>query len=169
MRFVCNKRPIRGRFYGSTVAKGLVAEADIYVHPRGRLAAKLLVFDRPRSLHRFWKRVNPSERLGRNRLGVVNSLSRERLSFRGGKERPAVYEGDRRYFCLIGLCVGHLTMEILTHESVHAGFCYAKRVGRNLFGPAAEFDEERIAYPAGIIAASVNRYLHKKGLYPQED
>lgn len=169
VRFVCSKRPIRGDFHNHPAAKGgLVAEADITPHGRGRLAAKLLVFDVPRSLARFWKK-GLGHSLGRGCKGAVNALSRTVTRFdKDGKPEWKRYEGDPRYFCIIGLCVGWLSMEIIAHESVHAGFAYEKRVKRNLFGPACDFDEERVAYPAGAIAAAINRFLHAKGLYERK-
>lgn len=74
-------------------------------------------------------------------------------------------EVDPRYFALCFLTHGHLTMEILSHEAVHLGFCYAKRVEREIFKASGSFDEERIAYPAGRLAAALNRAIHAAGLY----
>jgi hypothetical protein len=164
MRFAANKRPLPRTWSHLPGAGGLVAEADIYPHPRGRLAAKLLVFDRQPALRAFWRKTLGKlhvEGLGRHCLGAVNAMCHERIPPRG----PSTLCGDPRYFCVIGLIVGHLSMEIITHESVHAGFAYAKRVGRNVWGKVGDFDEEQIAYPAGTIAGSINRVLHAKGLY----
>jgi hypothetical protein len=166
MRCVANKQPLPRSFKGHRHAKGLIAEADIFPHPHGKLAAKLLIFDSRASFHRFWRSLR-REPLERGCEGCVNSLSRTRQRF-GGKgepDGPAVFEGDRRYFCLIGLHKRGLSMEVISHEAVHAGFCYEKRVRRNLFGKACDFDEERIAYPAGAIAAAINRFVYSKGLY----
>jgi hypothetical protein len=162
VRFVADPRPLPGTWARKPGVKKLVAEADITLHPHARLAAKLLVFDKPASLRQFWKTISPCD-IGAECNGVVNSLGRECLDVDSGIKR---LRGDRRYFCVIGLCESHLQMEIIAHESVHAGFCYERRVKRNLFGQAADFDEERIAYPAGIIAGAINRFLHSKGLYP---
>lgn len=142
-----------------------MAEADIFPLPRGKLAAKLLVFATVNDLKRFWRSI--SHPLGRGCRGAVNALAntKQRVGACGGSDGSAVLQGDRRYFCVIGLCARHLSMEIVCHESVHAGFCYEKRVRRNPFGPATEFDEERIAYPAGAVAAAINRFLRAKGLY----
>jgi hypothetical protein len=161
------KRPIPRRWMNNPKAAGVLAEADITPTPRGRLAAKLLVFDTTRSMNRFWKLAVSGNSLGRGCHGVVNGLSfvlqpRER---KRGKTPPSTLCVDPRYFCVIGLCKRHLTMEVIAHESVHAGFAYEKRVKRNVFGPAAEMDEERIAYPAGAIAGAINRFLHDRKLY----
>jgi hypothetical protein len=77
------------------------------------------------------------------------------------------YSGDPRYFCVIGLALpdGRM-MEVVAHEAVHAAYCYEKRVRRNLFGTAAaDYDEERIAYPAGRIAEAIAYHLKRNGLY----
>lgn len=166
MRFVPSKRPLPRCWKRHPAAKGLVAETDIRVHRRGRLAAKLLVFDGKKSLRKFWRAAVHADDLGPECYGVVNAFGRERWP--EGERDRAVLEGDARYFCLVGLCLGGLSMEVVTHEAVHAAFNYEKRVKRNLFGPAADFDEERIAYPAGIIAAAINRFLHSEGLYEKQ-
>ena len=169
MKFIQRKRQLPRTFARHPHAQGLVAEADITLHRRGRLAAKLLVFKGPLALRRFWKLAVSDASLGRRCLGAVNSLAQE--SGRPTKDGGVKWDrmiGDRRYFCVIGLCVGGLSMEIIAHEAVHAGFCYERRVKRNLFGEACDFDEERIAYPAGAIAAAINRFLHAKGLYEEK-
>lgn len=88
-------------------------------------------------------------------------LARERIDSEG---RGAVYV-DPRYFCVIGLVRGHLSMEIISHEAVHAGCAYAKRGARAPWHDALGFDEEHIAYPAGRIAAAINRALWAAKLY----
>jgi hypothetical protein len=144
-----------------------VAEADVTLHPRGRLAVKVLVFDKPRSLCRFWRDAlgNPTSRDTR---GIVNGLGVQVEDYRGGELRRVFMRGDPRFFAVMGLCLGWLSMEVVSHEAVHAAYAYEERVGRNMFGAAAaDFDEERIAYPAGRIAAGVNAFLHRKGLYTE--
>lgn len=159
MRFVPKKKPLPTSFAG--IAKGLKAEIDVPVHRYGRLMAKVLIFKTPAALSRFWKTILGHD-LGKDCKGAVNALGCQIENVRTGKVRM---EGDPRYFCVIGLCVGWLGMEVVSHEAVHAGFCYEKRVRRNLFGQAADFDEERIAYPAGAIAAGIGRFLHDHGFY----
>lgn len=164
MRFVANKKAIPRTWSRIPTAGGIVAEADIFPNRRGRLAAKLLIFDKPASLRRFWKEINPSP-LGRSCLGVVNVLAHVVHPFPDGKPAPKFLRGDPRYFCVIGLCAGHLTMEVIAHEAVHAGFAYEKRAKRNIFAGVDECDEERVAYPAGRIAAAINRFIHQRKLY----
>jgi hypothetical protein len=75
-------------------------------------------------------------------------------------------ECDPRFFCAMAFNLKDLSMEVIAHESVHAGFAYARRIGkRTLFEEALNFDEEGIAYPAGVIAAELNRVFHNKGFY----
>lgn len=166
MQFVPNKRLIPRSFAQHPHAKGLIAEADIFPHPHGRLAAKVLIFEHHKRLQTFWKNAMGHD-VGRGCRGVVNGMCTERMSVDdSGKTYNHRLTGDPRYFCIIGLCLGYLGMEVVTHESVHAGFCYEKRVGRNYFGtPARDFDEERIAYPTGRIASAIARFLDKRQLY----
>lgn len=166
MKFVANKKRLPLSFARHPAAVNLVAECDITPCPHGRLAAKVLIFDSRKSLKKFWKDAF-GHNVGRGCMGVVNALATEVMSIgKDGKEnRPKISRGDGRYFCAVGLCQGYLTMEIITHESVHAGFCYERRVRRNMFGEAAkDFDEERIAYPVGGIADAISRFLHSKKL-----
>lgn len=75
---------------------------------------------------------------------------------------------DPRYFCVIGLSLPDVRrkwMTIISHEAVHAGFCYAKRVTRSPWAEKFDFDEEQIAYPSGNIASGINRQLYRRKLY----
>lgn len=105
--------------------------------------------------------------MGRRCPAAVNGLSYEKTKVRpAGDPRPdlvRVYV-NARYFCIIGLCVGYLGTEVLTHEATHAGYAYAKRVGRNVWGRINDFDEEQIAYPTGRIAAELVRFLRRREL-----
>lgn len=162
MRLVYAK-PLPRCFARHPKAQGLVAEADISplgLGRRGKLFAKLMIWNSPKEMQAFWKhglKLN----LGAGTLGAVNSMCFEEWHPDGAKRLRA----DPRYFCLISLCLGELSMVIISHEAVHAGFAYEKRVKRCMFGPAQDFDEERIAYPAGYIAAAINRFCDKQGLY----
>lgn len=57
--------------------------------------------------------------MSKGAFGAVNALASE-------GRRGLVYV-DPKYFCVIGLTTGSLSMEVITHESVHAGFAFAKR------------------------------------------
>lgn len=147
--------------------KGLVAETDIGVSRTARLKAKVLIFKKPSDLRHFWRVVLKKGDLGNGCLGCVQSMGI--IASRPQEQGPDIDErwiADPRYFCIIGLIQGHLTMEIITHESVHAGFAYAARQQRRQWVRAhGDLDEEQVCYPAGAIAASINRFIHKKKLY----
>ena len=131
----------------------------------GSLSAKVIVFKTPRDLKKFWNAgMNNMQRLGKGRvLGAATGLYCEVFSGKSGKSHLEV---DPRYFCFIGLTRKNLSMECISHEAVHAAFCFAKRKSRNPWDIYAKtHDEEAIAYPAGRIAAVINRKLHKLGLY----
>jgi len=141
-------------------ASGLVYEDDIGIG--SKLKLKLLVFCKPSHLKNFWRKGLGKPSLGKKCIGVVNSLGYELV--RGGKTAH-VY--DSRYFAIMGLCVDYLGMEILTHESVHAGISYAKRTKkRNLWHDPMDMDEEQIAYPVGRIARNLVISLRKAKLLP---
>jgi hypothetical protein len=146
-----------------------VLQTEIAVHPHSRLRAKVFVFRKRSDLHRFWKdglgKTAWTERLGRRCVGAVNVLSYQSISFKDGKESHPVMVVDPRYFCVIGLVQGYLGMEIITHESTHAGFAYARRcMLRNMWGDIGDFEDEQICYPTGRIANEILRALNKAGV-----
>jgi hypothetical protein len=146
--------------------KGVLLERDIRASRRGRLRAKLLVFDSKLSLHRFWRARVSERKLGRGCVGAVNALSILRCNPTTGRERLYV---DRRYFCVIGLVRTHVWATTLTHEAMHAGFCYARRLGGG--GPFAKIDdheEEEVCYPAGNVAGGINAAVRAAGFYKKE-
>ena len=163
MKMITTKDSIPRSFRGfpHPSIKGLLHEADISIG--SRLKMKLLVFKTPAMLRSFWKSGLGKASLGKGCLGAVNSLGLE-LRKRDGS---TVHVFDPRYFAIMGLCVDHLGMEILTHESVHAGISYAKRTHyRNLWHDPMDMDEEKIAYPVGRIARNVVLSLRKAKLLP---
>jgi hypothetical protein len=71
---------------------------------------------------------------------------------------------DRRYFCLVLLCEGDLTAEILSHEAVHVGFAWNHRAnGMSCFTDKHNF-EENICYPAGIFVDQVLSFINGEKL-----
>lgn len=142
---------------------GLLAHGDVRVN-RGRLRAKVLVFDKPASLHRFWKVGLRKGALGTRCLGAVNALGCYCSKFSKAGEIRTI-ETDHRYFCVIGLVVGHLSMKVITHESVHAAFAFANRKSRAWWDKEAKSnDEESIAYPVGEIASGIVGLLLREKL-----
>lgn len=163
MRLRHDPSPLPRQWSGHPSARGLLAEADIRVCGSGRLAAKLLVFSTPAALNRFWVSGLRRPGLGKHTVGAVNSLMTEMIPVRG----PSHVRADPRYFCIVGLTRNNLSMEVICHEAVHAGMAYARRVKRSPWSEALDFDEEAVAYPAGRIAAAINRFLHDSGLYQE--
>jgi hypothetical protein len=161
-------RPIPKAFSRHPHGKGIVAEADIFQTPGARLAAKLLVFASPRDLRRFWKEALGKPDLGAGCVGAVNALGHEAIDYGKDGDGKSRWVCDPRYFCIIGLCLNHLTMEVVTHEAVHAGFCYARRRGQDPWNDDRRLGEEDVAYPAGRIAAAINRWLYDRDLYAGE-
>lgn len=144
---------------------GTLLETDIGTG-FGKLRAKLVVFRTRKDLRAFWKELLGHE-LGAGAMGAVNGLYSEIIRPRKRKPDERFLRADPRYFCVIGLTKRALTMEIITHEAVHAAFAFSKRKTRNPWDcHAREFDEEAVCYPAGRIAAAINRALHAANLYP---
>lgn len=99
-------------------------------------------------------------------MGAVNGLGYERTTIAPGKPDKSVMVVDPIYFCIMGLVASELCFEVICHEAIHAGFCYAKRVRhRNIWFDVHDLDEEHVCYPAGIIAATINRICFKHDLY----
>jgi hypothetical protein len=145
-------------------AEGLLAEGNLKIG-KSRLAAKLLIFDRPASLRHFWKNGLNRFDLGKGCQGAVTGYTTEKWAYPNGKEIRWL-EADNHYFCIIGLCATHLSMEIVCHESVHAGLRYIERVKKTPWdSQIGHFAEERMAYPIGAIAREINAFLFRYNLY----
>lgn len=140
----------------------ILTEYDLHV-TSGPLRAKLLIFKNRSGLRNFWKKIGKGD-LGSKCTGAVNALAYEVHHFSKSGE-SAYIKADPRYFCVIGLVKGHLNMEVISHESMHAGFAYAKRRTGKFWVSATEMDEEKVCYPAGRIARQINMVLYKEGLY----
>ncbi len=155
---------IISRFPDHWPARGSVAQANIAVN-RGRLRAKLIVFKSPQAMAAFWRSrlmAGNGGALGAKCLGAVNALTRSRENVVSGTRHIDV---DARFFCVIGLVEGHLTMRIITHECVHAAYAFAKRRSRSWWDAAArDFDEEAIADPTGELARNVVAFLNRRKL-----
>lgn len=140
-----------------------IASTDLRLTRGSKLKARLAVFENGAQMRREWKQCF-KEHLGRKTVGAVKSLALDVITAEGLEytEHP-----NADYYCFIGLIKGYLSMEIVCHESVHAGFAYAERVNRDIF-PSEGDEEERIAYPAGKVARQINRWLHKNGYYEKD-
>lgn len=146
-------------------ARGIKAEADIWVTGKARLRLKVVVFEKKADLHHFWREVLGRNHLGDNCLGAVNGLAYEEVTITPGKPERSTMWVDPRYFAIMGLAYGHLNMEIVTHESGHAAFAYARRHHRDMWVERGDLEEENVCYPLGRIAKRINAFLHDEGLY----
>lgn len=171
MRIV-HRAPLPACWTGHPLARGIVGECDIRLTKTSKLTAKLLVFDSNKNLRAFWKDCLGSTELGTHCKGAVNAIAREAILVdHDGVVHRREYQCDPRFFCVIGLLSGYKTkcrgraMEIVTHEAVHAAYAYEKRRRRKMWANAADLDEENIAYPAGILATAINRFMHDRDLY----
>lgn len=164
MKIRHSKNPLPRLFY--PLHKGIVNEASLRISKKSRLRAKLLIFENNAQMKDFFTRVlDRPHSVTKDTRGVVSALSWTVENYKKGKEPQRFLEVDPVYFCLIGLIVGHLRMEIICHEAVHAAFAYKARQSRRVWSDKDELDEEEICYPAGIIASQINRFLHDEGLY----
>ncbi len=165
MKIIISKPGIPSSFRLHPSGQGLIeAEWDLKFNKAQRLAAKLVIFKSKEAMHRFWRCVlgKTAEDHG-DALGLVNTFGTEWTDTRTGKRVLVV---DPRYYCIVGLCLGHLDTEIIAHECGHAALSYVRRTKhRNLFRPLFDFDEEHLCHPLGRLVAAVNDCLLEKGLY----
>lgn len=157
MRLTHSKPPLPRTFTRHPKAKGIELEKDLKIGA-SRLRAKLLIFKTRLHLRTFWRDVLHKSDLGRRCYGAVNGLVCEVQTVgKNGNVTNKKLVADARYFCVIGLVKHCMSAEIVTHEAIHAGFCYAKRIKRSPWDTEAlRMDEETVAYPAGEIAAKIN-------------
>jgi hypothetical protein len=133
---------------------------DISPYPKAKLKIKLLVFDGQRSLTAYGESLGAV--MGLHDYAFVYSAAGMYHATREGRALPYA---DRDYFCVMVLHIGALSMEIITHESVHAGFAIAKRRVRDPWRHLFKDPEEWVAYPAGIVATKVLQELRQSGIY----
>lgn len=165
MKLICLKRGIRRDWRNHRAMRGILLERDIRIGS-SRLAAKLLVFDTRKNFRESWAGACGGDRLGPRALAAVHELSVHVIQFgKDGSERQRI-EADPRYYCFIGMVRGYLSMENICHEAVHAGWCFARRKARQPWDAHVKDNaEEAVCYPAGKIAAAINRVLHATNLY----
>jgi hypothetical protein len=160
------KDPIPRRLEDHPDIKGLIGECEIRLGAaRSRLRAKLALFKNKTALNHFFQKCLGHSYLGRGCHGAVTNL--QYTVWPHDKPAPTHKEVDPRYFCLIGLSQPDLTWEVVAHEAVHAAIAYGERPTRNPWDKyAKELPEERICYPAGIIAHEIHQWLLDHDLYP---
>ena len=171
MRVKHSKTPFPKKVSGFPFAGPVLLDADFTVTNKGRVYVKLLVFPNQTALQRFWNKsglFDNSGKLERDSVGVAHPLEVRREIYTKGQQEPVtLLEVDPRYCAVIGLCAGYLSMNIVTHESVHAAFCFAARSSRMSTWALTpnSVPDETIAYPAGQIASKITGLLLKHGLY----
>lgn len=163
-RIRLRKRGLPKRFDRLKGASKALAIADIRVSKGARIRMKLLVFKNRRDLLYFWKHGLGKGDLGRYCCGAVQSLGIHHTVFRKDGSEESWTDVDPCYFAVMGLVQSELNMEIITHESVHAGYAYAAR-SNSKWPNQAHNDEDALCYPVGRIASMVNRFLHDNKLY----
>lgn len=141
---------------------------DVKVTPYSRLRMKLLVFKSRRDLRAFWKQGLGTSLIGPRMLGVVSDLACEVIHWPGGRADAddRYLEVDPTFFAVMGLLTRHLTVDVITHECVHAGLAYVSRSRGGEHWSGMEHPDERLCYPIGRLACGVNRLLREAKLIP---
>lgn len=145
----------------------LVCTGDVAVSRGSTLRAKVLVFKDTESMRTFWTGALGRPPLSKDVAAVVNDLS-TRVEFyhtRGEPRRPPERQVDPRYFAVMGFNLDSISMENITHESVHAALAYLRRARYTKRWPDGDCFEEHICYPAGRIAAGIHELFHSHDVY----
>ncbi len=170
MKVRYRKRGLPKRLKRIPGIKGLRAACEIHFE-EGKPVAKVAVFKDRASMRHFYHKILPqyneghTDRLCKRCAGVVSGLytTHETPDGETGLWIPSV-SVDRRYFCLVLLCEGDLTAEIISHEAVHVGFAWDRRTsGESSFTDKGNF-EENICYPAGIFTDQVLSFIKEEKL-----
>lgn len=169
MRVKHGDNPIPKKFMAHPGGGDIKHEFDVWVTGGARMKLKVLIFQTPKDLCMFWKKtlnrdLGGSQRAGYDTQGCVSALGMEVESFKNPKRPQKWVEVDPNYFAIMGLCMHHLTPEVIIHECVHAAYAYEKRHKGEFWIDKDELDEEHIAYPTGRIAKVVLRRLAEKNL-----
>jgi hypothetical protein len=153
-------KPLPTDFSVLPLGETIIYQFGVKLSAHSRLQAKVLLFKNRTHLRKFW-RSNIGSDPGARTLAVVSMVASELWNSQTDETRQEV---DPRYFCVMGFNLKDVNPNIICHESVHAGFCYARRVGkRTLFENAMNFDEEEVAYPSGEIAAIITKMFAQEG------
>jgi len=162
-----SNHPLPRLWSGNPKAPGIIGEAEIKVSHESRVRAKVLVFEKRSDLKNFWKNCLGNDAVCKRTQALVSALAVKRIKIdKDGIEESEIWEVDRRYFCIMGFIRKYLRMEVVVHESIHAGFAYAARQNRREWSKGDAMDEEEVCYPAARIASCLNRWLYDHDLYP---
>jgi len=140
-------------------------ECSVKLTKRSRLLVKVCIFKTWKDMDTFFdEALGRPDSVDRHTLGICTSLGAVVESYK--TDPPTlISEMDRRYICMIGFIKGHVTKEIVIHESIHAGIAYASRAKSKRWCPASDWsDEEAICYPSANISSQLLTYLESEGL-----
>lgn len=160
MRIVCTKKALPRHL---PVTNDLHSAWDIKMPRRSRLYLKLALFKTRKGMRLYWNKYLDGD-IGPDTFGIVSSLSTKIADYRKGKHGQERTEVDPRYFAVMGISLPDCDAEVICHESVHAGFAWAKRVkpGKLWALKNEENEEEFVCYPAGYIARRVATLIAKE-------
>ena len=140
-------------------------ECSVKLTRHSRLLVKVCIFKNWKAMDDFFTHyLGRPGSVDRHTLGICTRLDAHVESYT--TEPPTtILECDRRYIAMIGLITGHVTQEIVIHESIHAGIAYASRARSVRWCPADSWsDEESICYPSANISAQLLTYLREQEL-----
>lgn len=135
-------------------------DRDIEPYPGARFKIRLVVFDGLRSMSAYGRSLGAQMFDGDNAFVYTGTGF-----YPATRNQPRQFYADSKYFCVMVFHVGALSLELIAHESVHAGFAIAKRRVRDPWRHLFKDPEEWVAYPAGRIMEAVTNEMRKSGLY----
>lgn len=170
MKVRYRKRGLPKRLKSIPGVRGLRAACEVHFQ-EGKPAAKVAVFKDRAAMRHFYHKILPQydeggagDRLCKRCAGVVCGLFTDiETQGKDGLWIPSV-SVDRRYFCLVLLCEGDMTAEILSHEAVHVGFAWDRRTSGTSQYTDKDNHEENICYPAGIFVDQVLSFIKSENL-----
>ena len=141
--------------------KGLIAQMNLR-YEVSRLACKVLVFDTRQNMLAFAAALGSINPKRTNAL--VHTLHYEVVKIAPDGKETTVEMIDGRYFAVAMFHKRALFDFVIAHECVHIAYALYRRAEKKFRGNIFDFDEERIAYPAGDFTATLCRWLLRKGL-----
>lgn len=167
MRVRRTRKPLPRSFRGHPDGKKIIFEKDLRIGT-SKLRCKLVVFDNRKDLRDFWSNAlhpkGQTAKLGNCCDGIVHPLFTERyLVDKKGQTSKHEMCVDPRYYAIMAIIKSKMgSAEVTSHEAVHAGFAYARRIKRTPWDEhIIRNDEEAVAYPAGVINSELARIYWK--------
>lgn len=136
---------------------GSIVECNFRYHKRDKFMGKFIILDTRKRMQGVGNSLSikkKNDRLSSRTLGAINNFLIPSRRKGGG------YYADPIYFCLIILNLGDLTVDTVTHESVHAGYAYSYRSPKK--APHGDKNhEENVCYPAGFVSELIENTIRK--------